>query len=159
MPALALNYLGQGALLLTDPTAISHPFYKMFPDAFIWPALIIATLAAIIASQAVISGAYSMTRQAIQLGFLPRMSVLHTSAGEAGQIYIPAVNWVFLLGVLTAVMLFGSASGLAGAYGVAVTLTMLITSLLMFFVLRYRWKKSYAMSTAVTIFFLSSILH
>lgn len=154
MPALALNYLGQGALLLADPTAISHPFYKMFPDGFIWPVLIIATLAAIIASQAVISGAYSMTRQAIQLGFLPRMSVLHTAAGEAGQIYIPAVNWVLLLGVLTAVVLFGSASGLAGAYGIAVTLTMLITSLLMFFVLRYRWKKSSVISAAITIFFL-----
>lgn len=139
MPALALNYLGQGALLLNDPTAISHPFYNLFSPALIWPAVIVATIASVIASQAVISGAYSMTRQAIQLGFLPRMSILHTSAQESGQIYLPAVNWVLLAGVLAAVILFGSSSGLASAYGIAVTLTMMITTLLTFFVVLYRW--------------------
>ncbi len=136
LPSLALNYLGQGALLMRDPAAIENPFYRLFPDGWLIPALVLATLAAIIASQAVISGAYSMTHQAIQLGFLPRMSVRHTSAREAGQIYMPAVNWLLLAGVVAAVVGFGSSSALAGAYGIAVTLTMLITTLLTYFVVR-----------------------
>lgn len=140
MPALALNYLGQGALLMSNPAAVSSPFYHLFPQSLLWPAVIIATVAAIIASQAVISGAFSMTRQAIQLGFLPRMSVLHTSAQAQGQIYLPAVNWVLLAGVLVAVAGFGSSPALAAAYGIAVTLTMMITTLLTFFVVRYRWR-------------------
>ena len=140
MPALALNYLGQGALLLRDASAVSNPFYNLFSTEFLWPAVIIATIAAIIASQAVISGAYSMTRQAIQLGFLPRMSVQHTSANESGQIYLPAVNWVLLIGVIAAVLLFKTSAGLAGAYGIAVTLTMMITTILTFFVMVHRWK-------------------
>lgn len=140
LPALALNYAGQGALLLANPAAIENPFYKLFPSVLIWPALILASLAAIIASQAVISGAYSMTRQAIQLGFLPRMLVMHTSSRESGQIYMPAVNWVLLAGVLGAVLYFGSSSKLAGAYGIAVTLTMLMTTLLTFFVAQAYWK-------------------
>ncbi len=154
LPALALNYLGQGALLLSDPSAISNPFYNLFPSVLIWPAVIIATIAAIIASQAVISGAYSVTRQAIQLGFLPRMSVLHTSANESGQIYLPAVNWVLLAGVLGAVAIFGNASALAAAYGIAVTLTMMITTLLTFFVVRYRWNFPAPITFLATGFFL-----
>jgi KUP system potassium uptake protein len=155
MPALALNYLGQGALLMSDPSAIDNPFYRLFPQSMIWPALALATLAAIIASQAVISGAYSMTRQAIQLGFLPRMSVRHTSAREAGQIYMPAVNWVLLAGVIAAVLLFGSSSALAGAYGIAVTLTMLITTILTFFVVRVAWKLPAPIAFGATAFFLA----
>ncbi len=154
LPALALNYLGQGALLLVDPSAISNPFYNLFPTALIWPAVIIASMAAIIASQAVISGAYSVTRQAIQLGFLPRMSVLHTSANESGQIYLPAVNWVLLAGVVAAVVLFGTSSALATAYGIAVTLTMMITTLLTFFVVRYRWNFPAPVTFVATGFFL-----
>lgn len=156
-PALALNYMGQGALLLADPAAIANPFYKLFPQTLIWPALIIASLAAIIASQAVISGAYSMTRQAIQLGFLPRMTVQHTSAREAGQIYMPAVNWMLLVGVIAVVLFFGSSSGLAGAYGIAVTVTMATTTCLTFFVVRGRWKLSLPLPIAIaaTGFFLA----
>lgn len=154
LPALALNYLGQGALLLAEPSAISNPFYSLFPPVLIWPAVIIATVAAIIASQAVISGAYSMTRQAIQLGFLPRMSVQHTSANEAGQIYLPAVNWILLIGVVLAVVLFGGSAALAGAYGIAVTLTMMITSLLTFFVAFYRWNLPRPVTFVATGFFL-----
>jgi len=154
LPSLALNYLGQGALLLAEPSAISNPFYNLFPAVLIWPAVIIATIAAIIASQAVISGAYSMTRQAIQLGFLPRMSVQHTSANEAGQIYLPAVNWVLLIGVVLAVVLFGSSTALAGAYGIAVTLTMMTTTLLTFFVISYRWNLPNPITFFVTGFFL-----
>ena len=155
LPALALNYLGQGALLLADPNAIENPFYKLFPSALIWPAVIIATAAAIIASQAVISGAYSMTRQAIQLGFLPRMSIQHTSANELGQIYLPAVNWVLLIGVITAVVMFGSSAHLAAAYGIAVTLTMMITTMLTFFVVCYRWKLPKPLTVFATAFFLT----
>jgi len=155
LPSLALNYMGQGALLLADPTAIANPFYKLFPQTLIWPALILATMAAIIASQAVISGAYSMTRQAIQLGFLPRMTVLHTSAREAGQIYMPAVNWMLLAGVIAVVLFFGSSSGLAGAYGIAVTVTMATTTLLTFFVVRGRWKLPLPIAIGATIFFLT----
>jgi KUP system potassium uptake protein len=154
LPALALNYLGQGALLIGEPAAIENPFFRMFPSALIWPALILATLAAIIASQAVISGAYSMTRQAIQLGFLPRMAVRHTSAREAGQIYLPAVNWVLLAGVLAAVLAFRSSSALAGAYGIAVTLTMMITTVLTWFVIRRGWGLPGPLAAAATAFFL-----
>jgi KUP system potassium uptake protein len=154
LPALALNYLGQGALLLGNASAISNPFYNLFPSVLIWPAVIIASIAAIIASQAVISGAYSVTRQAIQLGFLPRMSVLHTSANESGQIYLPAVNWFLLAGVVAAVILFGSSTALAAAYGIAVTLTMMITTLLTFFVVRYRWNFPAPVTFVATGFFL-----
>ncbi|RYY73216.1 MAG: potassium transporter Kup [Gammaproteobacteria bacterium] len=140
LPALALNYMGQGALLITDPGAINNPFYNLFSAQFLWFAVFIAAAAAIIASQAVISGAYSMTRQAIQLGFLPRMSVQHTSADEAGQIYIPSVNWILLLGVIAAVLIFKTSPNLAAAYGIAVTLTMFITTLLTFFIMLYRWR-------------------
>ncbi len=155
LPSLALNYLGQGALLMRDPSAIENPFYRLFPDAWVLPALVLATLAAIIASQAVISGAYSLTRQAIQLGFLPRMAVRHTSAREAGQIYMPAVNWALLAGVVAAVLAFGSSSALAGAYGIAVTLTMTITTVLTFFVVRDGWKLPAPLAIGATAVFLA----
>ena len=155
LPALALNYLGQGALLMADPTALENPFYRLFPATLVWPALALATLAAIIASQAVISGAYSLTRQAIQLGFLPRMTVRHTSAREAGQIYMPAVNWVLLIGVIGAVLAAGGSSALAGAYGIAVTLTMLITTLLTYFVVRQGWRLPAPVAIGATLFFLA----
>ena len=139
LPALALHYMGQGALLMRDPTALENPFYRMFPSAWLIPAVVLATLATVIASQAVISGAYSMSKQAVQLGLLPRMQVLYTSAKEAGQIYIPEVNWLLLGAVLLAVFGFGSSSALASAYGIAVTVTMLITTVLTFFVVRHVW--------------------
>ena len=140
LPGLALNYLGQGALLLSTPEAVSNPFYLSFPQELLIPAVILATLATIIASQAVISGAYSITRQAIQLGFLPRMQILHTSASESGQIYVPAINWFLLVAVVITTVSFQNSSAIAAAYGIAVTGTMLITTILTYFVLRYSWK-------------------
>ena len=151
LPSLALNYMGQGALLIADPGAIENPFYRLFPDSWMLPALVLSTLAAIIASQAVISGAYSMTKQAMQLGFLPRMTVRFTSAREMGQIYIPAVNWV----LLAAVLHFGSSSALAAAYGIAVTLTMMITTVLTYFVVREGWRLPAPLAIAATAFFLA----
>jgi KUP system potassium uptake protein len=155
LPSLALNYMGQGALLMRDPAALENPFYRLFPQAALMPALVLATLAAIIASQAVISGAYSMTKQAIQLGFLPRMEVRFTSAREAGQIYVPAVNWALLAGVVAAVAFFGSSSALAAAYGIAVTLTMMITTVLTWFVVRHGWLLPAPLAGAATVFFLA----
>jgi KUP system potassium uptake protein len=138
-PALVLNYFGQGALLIADPGAISNPFYLAFPAWALFPMIGLATAATIIASQATISGAYSMTQQAIQLGYLPRMNVQHTSEKTFGQIYVPAVNWILLFLVIAAVAGFGSSSRLASAYGVAVMGTMVATTFLAFFVVRYRW--------------------
>lgn len=140
LPGLALNYLGQGALLLSTPEAVSNPFYLSFPDQLLIPAVILATLATIIASQAVISGAYSITQQAIQLGFLPRMQILHTSASESGQIYVPSINWFLLFAVILTTIAFQNSSAIASAYGIAVTGTMLITTILSYFVLRHNWK-------------------
>ena len=154
-PALALNYLGQGALLMADPSAIENPFFRLFPSGWIPAAIVLATLAAIIASQAVISGAYSMTKQAIQLGFLPRMAMRYTSAREAGQIYLPAVTWALLLGVAAVVVGFGSTSALAGAYGIAVTVTMLITTVLTYFVISHGWRLPAPVAIGATAFFLS----
>jgi KUP system potassium uptake protein len=139
-PGLALNYLGQGALLLANPAAVSNPFYLSFPPSLLIPAVILATFATIIASQAVISGAYSITQQAIQLGFLPRMQIRHTSASESGQIYVPAINWLLLVAVIIATIAFQNSSAIASAYGIAVTGTMLITTILTYFVLRHHWK-------------------
>jgi KUP system potassium uptake protein len=150
LPALAINYMGQGALLMRDPSAVDNPFYRMFPAAWLVPAVVLATLATIIASQAVISGAYSVTKQAIQLGLLPRMRVLYTSAKEVGQIYMPEVNWLLLVAVLLAVFGFGSSSALASAYGIAVTLTMFITTLLTFFVIRHGWGYPLPLALAAT---------
>jgi KUP system potassium uptake protein len=155
LPGLALNYMGQGALLMGDPTAIENPFYRLFPEAWVLPALVLATMAAIIASQAVISGAYSMTKQAIQLGFLPRMTIRYTSAREAGQIYMPAVNWALMAGVVAAVVGFGSSSALAGAYGIAVTLTMMITTVLTYFVVSEGWRLPRPLAVGATVFFLA----
>ena len=154
MPALALNYMGQGALLMHDASAIENPFFKMFPTELVMPMVVLATLAAIIASQAVISGAFSMTKQAIQLGYLPRMVVRYTSSKEAGQIYLPAVNWALLMGVVAAVIGFGSSSALAGAYGIAVTITMLITTFMTFFVVRRRWHLPAVVAWGATLFFM-----
>jgi len=148
LPALAIQYMGQGALLMRDPTALENPFYRMFPSAWLIPAVVLATVATVIASQAVISGAYSMTKQAVQLGLLPRMEVLYTSAKEAGQIYMPEVNWLLLASVLLAVFGFGSSSAMASAYGIAVTVTMLITTVLTFFVIRHGW--NYPLPVALT---------
>jgi len=139
LPALVLNYFGQGALLIANPQAISNPFYLAYPDWALYPMIGLATAATVIASQATISGAYSITKQAIQLGYLPRMNIQHTSAKEMGQIYLPAVNWVLLAAVIAAVVGFGSSSRVASAYGVAVMGTMLITTFLTFFVIRYNW--------------------
>lgn len=155
MPSLAVHYMGQGALLMRDPSALENPFFHMFPQAWLIPAVILATLAAIIASQAVISGAYSMTKQAILLGFLPRMTIRYTSAQEIGQIYMPSVNWMLLAGVLMAVLTFQSSSALAGAYGIAVTLTMVITTIMTFFVVHNAWKMPAPLAAAATLFFLS----
>jgi KUP system potassium uptake protein len=138
-PALVLNYFGQGALLIVDPKALDNPFYLSYPGWALYPMVVLSTAATIIASQATISGAYSMTRQAIQLGYLPRMDIEHTSAKTFGQIYIPAVNWTLLVIVAAAVIGFGSSTRLASAYGVAVMGTMLVTTFLTFFVLRYGW--------------------
>jgi KUP system potassium uptake protein len=155
LPALAVQYMGQGALLMRDPTALESPFYRMFPEFWLLPAVALATVATVIASQAVISGAYSMTKQAMQLGLLPRMRVHFTSAKEAGQIYMPGVNWLLLAAVLLAVYGFGSSSAMASAYGIAVTVTMLITTLLTFFVVRYSWKFSLPIAVGATSLFIA----
>jgi KUP system potassium uptake protein len=138
-PALALNYLGQGGLLITHPEALDNPFFHQLDSWSVLPLVLLSTMATVIASQATISGTFSMTKQAIALGLLPRMRVLHTSESEIGQIYIPAVNWLQLAVVLIAVVGFGSSDKLAGAYGIAVTATMFATTILTFFVIRYRW--------------------
>ena len=154
MPALVLNYFGQGALLIANPAAVQNPFYLLVPGWALYPMIALATAATVIASQATISGAYSITKQAIQLGFLPRMNIVHTSAKTSGQIYIPAINWILLAAVLAAVIGFGSSSELASAYGVAVTATMLVDTILTFFVIRYGWGYPLALCLAATGFFL-----
>ena len=140
LPALALNYIGQGALLLRTPEAIKNPFFLSVPEWALIPLIALATLATIIASQAVISGAYSLTRQAIQLGFTPRMQINHTSETEIGQIYIPAVNWMLLVIVLLVVLGFRSSANLASAYGIAATGTMVLTTLMFFIVMLKTWR-------------------
>jgi KUP system potassium uptake protein len=154
MPALVLNYFGQGALLIANPAAVQNPFYLLVPGWALYPMIALATAATVIASQATISGAYSITKQAIQLGFLPRMNAVHTSAKTIGQIYIPAINWILLAAVLGAVVGFGSSSKLAGAYGVAVTATMLVDTVLTFFVIRYGWGYPLLLCLGATGFFI-----
>jgi len=154
LPGLTLNYFGQGALLIGNPSAVENPFYLMFPDWALYPMVVIATVATVIASQAVITGTYSMTKQAIQLGFLPRTKIVQTSEREIGQIYIPGVNWVLLIAIIVAVIGFGSSTKLASAYGVAVSGTMLITTFLTFFVLRYHWHYNLLLCIFSTGFFL-----
>ena len=154
MPCLILNYFGQGALVLADPKAASNPFFLMTPDWALIPMVALATAATVIASQALISGAFSAAKQTIQLGFLPRLSILHTSIRETGQIYIPAVNWALLVGVAVAVMLFGSSSALAAAYGISVSMLMVITTTLTFFVIRFGWGYPLPLCIAATGLFL-----
>lgn len=153
-PALALNYLGQGGLLLHNPAAVTNPFYQQLGNWSIYPLIVLSTVATIIASQATISGTYSMVKQAIALGFLPRMKVIQTSSKEIGQIYIPLVNWLQWGAVVLAVLAFGSSSNLAAAYGIAVTGTMIATTVLTFFVIRVGWKYNLALCIGATGFFI-----
>ena len=139
LPAILLNYLGQGALLLSNPDAIANPFYLLAPSWALYPLVALATIATVIASQAVISGVFSMTRQAVQLGFCPHIEIRHTSASEIGQIYLPGANWGLLIGVLVLVLGFESSPNLAAAYGIAVTITMVITTLLVLVLARRAW--------------------
>jgi KUP system potassium uptake protein len=140
MPCLTLNYFGQGALLLTEPEAVKNPFFNMAPDWALIPLVILATAATVIASQALITGAFSVTKQVIQMGFLPRLQVQHTSERDTGQIYMPFVNWGLFVFIVLAVVLFKTSSNLAAAYGIAVCTDMLITTILTFYVIRYAWK-------------------
>jgi KUP system potassium uptake protein len=153
MPSLTLNYFGQGALLLSDPSAVANPFFNMAPDWLLVPLVILATAATVIASQALISGAFSVTKQVVQMGFLPRLQVLHTSVKDTGQIYIPFVNWGLFAVIVLAVMMFKSSSNLAAAYGIAVCTDMLITTVLTFFVIHYGWKYPFWWCLAATGFF------
>jgi KUP system potassium uptake protein len=165
-PALTLNYLGQGALLLSHPEKLENPFFLLYPDWALLPMVLLATVATIIASQAVISGAFSLTQQAMQLGLLPRMEIRRTSETEKGQIYIPRVNWLLLIAVLYLVFAFKSSSALASAYGIAVTGTMVITSIMAFFVMWRCWKWSPATAAIViapfiavdTVFLMANLL-
>lgn len=153
MPALTLNYFGQGALLLSQPQAVKNPFYLMAPDWALLPLVGLATMATVIASQALISGAFSVTKQVIQLGFLPRLQVRHTSETDTGQIYMPLVNWGLFAAIVLAVGIFKSSSNLAAAYGIAVCTDMLITTVLTFFVIRHAWKLPLLLCIAATGFF------
>jgi KUP system potassium uptake protein len=154
LPALMLNYVGQGALVLSNPDAARQPFYLRAPSWALLPMVVIATLAAIIASQALISGAFSLTRQAIQLGYAPRLDVEHTSSSEMGQVYVPQVNWALAICTILIVLGFRTSSALAATYGVAVTMTMVITALLLFVVMTERWNWKYPLAVGVTAIFL-----
>jgi KUP system potassium uptake protein len=155
LPALLVNYFGQGALLLADSTAAAQPFFMLAPRWATLPLVLLATAAASIASQALISGAFSLTRQAVQLGYCPRLAIDHTSAHEMGQVYVPQVNWALMAGTLAIVIGFGSSTGLAAAYGIAVTLTMVITALLLHVILTERWRWPWPVALLVTGIFLS----
>ena len=153
MPALLLNYFGQGAMLLADPGKVRNPFFEMAPGWALYPLIALATCAAVIASQALITAAFSVTKQAIQLGYLPRLRITHTSELETGQIYVPFVNWGLFVGIVIAVVLFGSSDSLGAAYGITVTIDMLITTTMTFFVIRYGWKYPWSLCFAATGFF------
>jgi KUP system potassium uptake protein len=153
-PALLLNYFGQGAMLIADPAAIDNPFYRMAPSWAVVPLVILATMATVIASQALISGAYSLTMQAVQLGYLPRFDIDHTSPREIGQIYIAVINWTLMVACVGLVVSFRTSTALAAAYGVAVTTTMVITTILLYFVMRERWGWSAARAGLLTSLFL-----
>lgn len=153
LPSLLLNYLGQGALVLSNPEAIRNPFYMMVPDWALWPMVGLATAATVIASQAVISGTFSLVSQAISLGFLPRMNILHTSDSERGQIYIPIVNWALLFMVVVTIIEFGESVNLAAAYGLSVTSTMLITTILLSVVMRREWRINPILIAFLIVFF------
>src|SRR5882724_3976340 len=155
LPALILNYFGQGALLLRHPDAAMNPFFRMAPNWALFPMVVLATAAAIIASQAIISGAFSLTMQAIQLGYMPRLKVNYTSARVIGQIYVPVVNWALMLSSIGLVLGFGTSSHLAAAYGVAITTTMLITTILFYVVARRRWHWPAAAALPVAAFFIT----
>jgi len=141
LPCLVLNYLGQGALVLSNPAAGANPFFEMVPQAVYWPVLLLATIAAVIASQAVITGAFSMTQQAVQLGLFPRIDIRRTSETQAGQIFVPSVNNMLMVGVLLLLFMFKSSTNLAAAYGIAVTGSMFVDTLLFFYIVRYMWKR------------------
>lgn len=153
-PALLLNYFGQGAILLRQPAAVANPFFLLAPHVLLYPLVVIATLAAIVASQALISGAFSLMQQSVQLGYSPRVTIIHTSSREAGQIYVPEVNDVLRIGTIVLVLSFRSVANLSAAYGIAVTGTMVITSLLFFSVARTRWKWSLLQAGSLTLGFL-----
>ena len=153
MPALVLNYFGQGAMLLQHPGKVGNPFFEMAPTWALYPLIGLATCATVIASQALITAAFSVTKQAIQLGYLPRLRILHTSVREAGQIYVPFINWSLYVCIVIAVVVFGSTTKLAAAYGIAVTIDMLITTTMTFFVIRYGWKYPWSLCFAATGFF------
>jgi len=153
MPALVLNYFGQGAMLLEDPSKVGNPFYEMAPTWALYPLIGLATCAAVIASQALVTAAFSVTKQAVQLGYLPRLRIMHTSVREAGQIYVPFVNWGLYVCIVLAVVVFGSTTRLAAAYGIAVTIDMLITTTMTFFVIHYGWKYPWSLCFAATGFF------
>ena len=150
LPSLVLQYLGQGALLVRQPEAVTNPFYLLAPGWFLLPLVVLATLATVIASQAMLSGAFSLTNQAIQLGYLPRLAIRYTSSSQMGQIYIPAMNVMMLIGTISLVVLFGTSSNLAAAYGIAVAGTMVTTTLLMSVVVRRQWKWSWPIAALVT---------
>jgi KUP system potassium uptake protein len=153
MPALVLNYFGQGALLLESPEKVGNPFYEMAPSWALYPLIVLASLAAVIASQALISAAFSVTKQAVQLGYMPRLRLLHTSVKETGQIYVPFVNWGLYVCIVGAIVAFGSSNKLASAYGITVTIDMTITTMMTFFVVRYGWKFPWLPTIAATAFF------
>lgn len=153
MPALVLNYFGQGAMLLAHPENVKNPFFEMAPAWAVYPLIGLATCAAVIASQALITAAFSVTKQAIQLGYLPRLRIMHTSVRETGQIYVPFINWALYGCIVLAVAAFGSSSALASAYGIAVTIDMLITTVMTFFVIRYAWNYPWSLCVAATVFF------
>ncbi len=153
-PSLLLNYFGQGALLIQHAEAAKNPFYLLAPGWALYPLVVLSTMATVIASQAIISGAFSLTRQAVQLGYLPRLDIIHTSSSEVGQIYIPGVNWALMVSTIVLVLSFRSSSNLAAAYGIAVTMTMLITTLLAFVVAYRRWKWPLWAAVSVTVLFL-----
>lgn len=152
LPALVLNYFGQGALLLTNPQAVSNPFYLLAPGWLLPPMIVLATAATVIASQAVISGVFSVTRQALNLGYLPRLRIEHSSAQEIGQVYVPSVNWVLFIGTMTLVLAYRSSSALAGAYGIAIASTMLIDGILVIMLLQVRKDPNYRLYTVVLVF-------
>ena len=153
MPALVINYFGQGALLLANPAAVKNPFFLMAPDWALLPLVGLATMATVIASQALISGAFSVTKQVIQLGYLPRLQIEHTSVKDTGQVYMPFVNWGLFVAIVLAVVMFKSSSNLAAAYGIAVCTDMLITTILTFYVIRHGWKYPLWLCIAATGFF------
>ena len=154
LPSLLLQYLGQGALLLREPEAIANPFYLLAPTWFIYPLVGLATIATVIASQALLTGAFSLTQQAIHLGYLPRMGIQHTSAGHIGQIYVPVVNWLLFIGTISLVLAFGSSTNLAAAYGIAVSGAMLMTTLLLYVIARDAWHWPVLVTGTVTGMFL-----